>query len=58
MAAATNVFPNFLLGRRWRAFPKLVCATGAAQILAEALWIKAHDIVTTATAPLLPAKAA
>lgn len=59
MAAAANLFPNFLLGRRWRGISKnLVAQEEPLKSLQKRFGFKADNIVTTAMGLLLPAKAA
>jgi hypothetical protein len=59
MAAAANLFPNFLLGKRWRGISKnLVAQEEPHNSLQKRFGFKADNIVTTAMGLLLPAKAA
>ena len=59
MAAAANLFPNFQLVRRWQGISKnLVAQEEPLKSLQKRSGIKTDNIVTTAMAPLQPAKAA
>jgi hypothetical protein len=59
MAAAANLFPKFLLGRRWRGISKNLDAhEEPLKSLQKRFGFKADNIVTTAMPPLQPAKAA
>jgi hypothetical protein len=59
MAAAANLFPKFLLGRRWRGISKnLDAQEEPLKSLQKRFGFKADNIVTTAMPPLQPAKAA
>jgi hypothetical protein len=59
MAAAANLFPDFLPGRRRRGISKnLVAQEEPLKSLQKRFGFKADNIVTTAMPPLQPAKAA
>ena len=59
MAAAANLFPNFLLGRRWRGISKnLVAQEEPFKSLQKRFGFNADNIVTTAMGLPPPAKAA